>query len=175
MNEETLRQMLQDLRDGKMDVEAVLDSLRVWPYEDLGFARVDHHRALRRGFPEVIFGEGKSGDQITRIMRAMLDGGANVLVTRVDPAKADAIQKEIGEAVYHDPSRTLTVRQHEVSTKGKHPILVLAAGTSDIPVAEEAAITAEMMGSRVERLFDVGVAGLHRLLDHLDLMREAGV
>ena len=175
MNEGKLRDILQDLRDGKTDVEAVVESLRLWPYEDLGFARVDHHRTLRRGFPEVIFGEGKSGDQITKIIRAMLDRDANVLVTRVDPAKAKAIQKDIKGAVYHDLSRTLAVRRHDVSTEGKQPILVLAAGTSDIPVAEEAAITAEMMGSRVARLFDVGVAGLHRLLDHLQLIREAGV
>jgi NCAIR mutase (PurE)-related protein len=175
VNEEKLRDMLQDLRDGKTDVETVLESLSLWPYEDLGFARVDHHRTLRRGFPEVIFGEGKSTDQLIKIMRAMLDRGANVLATRVDSAKAEAVRKEIKKAVYHDSSRTLTVQQHEVSTEGRRPVLVLAAGTSDIPVAEEAAITAEMMGSRVERLFDVGVAGLHRLLDHLKLMREAGV
>ena len=167
--------MLQDLKEGKTDVDTVMEDLCYWPYEDLGFARVDHHRALRCGFPEVIFGEGKSGDQISKIMRAILDRGANVLVTRVDPAKAKGIQHEINEAVYHDLSRVLTVRQHEVSAEKTHPVLVLAAGTSDIPVAEEAAITAEMMGSRVERLFDVGVAGLHRLLDHLQLMRQAGV
>ena len=175
MNEEKLRKMLQDLQDGKKDVDAVLESLRSWPYEDLGFARVDHHRSLRRGFPEVIFGEGKSVGQIVEIMKAMLAQESDVLVTRVDGDKAKAVQKKIKKAVYDDVSRTLTVRQRKASDKGKGLVLVLAAGTSDIPVAEEAAITAEMVGSRVERLFDVGVAGLHRLLDHFHQMRQARV
>jgi NCAIR mutase (PurE)-related protein len=175
VNEETLRKMLQELRDGKTDVETVVNDLRTWPYEDLGFARVDHHRALRRGFPEVIFGEGKSAGQIAKIMEAMLARGANVLATRVDAGKAAAVQKEIKQAVYHDTPRVLTVRQHETSKGDKSPIVILAAGTSDIAVAEEAGITAEMVGSRVERIFDVGVAGLHRLLDNLAQMREASV
>ena len=175
VNEDKLREMLQALQDGKTDVDAIVENLRSWPYEDLGFARVDHHRALRRGFPEVIFGEGKSADQITKIVEAMLSQGTNVLVTRVDAAKAKDVQEKINTAVYDDISRTMTVRQHEVSEKGRGFVLVLAAGTSDIPVAEEAAVTAEMIGSRVERLFDVGVAGLHRLLDHFHQMREASV
>ena len=175
MNEERLREMLQALREGKTNVETVLGNLRYWPYEDLGFARVDHHRALRRGFPEVIFGEGKSADQIAQIMQAMLVQGSNILVTRVDADKAKAVQKEIKTAVYQDTSRTLTVRQSQPTDEGKGLVLVLAAGTSDIPVAEEAAITAEMIGSRVERIFDVGVAGLHRLLDHRQQMQEASV
>ena len=175
LNEDKLREILQALREGKTDVETVLGSLRFWPYEDLGFARVDHHRALRRGFPEVIFGEGKSADQIAQIMQAMLVQGSNILVTRVDADKAKAVQKEIKTAVYQDTSRTLTVRQSQPTDEGKGLVLVLAAGTSDIPVAEEAAITAEMIGSRVERIFDVGVAGLHRLLDHRQQMQEASV
>ena len=175
MNEEKLREVLQALVDGETDVENVLESLRFWPYEDLGFARVDHHRAFRRGFPEVIFGEGKSASQIVQIMAAMLTQEANVLVTRVDPDKAKAVQKEIKKAVYHDIARTLTVRQHKPTAEGRGLVLVVAAGTSDIPVAEEAAITAEMIGSRVERIFDVGVAGLHRLLDHRQQMQEASV
>jgi len=166
---------MKALQDGKKDVDAVLESLRSWPYEDLGFARVDHHRSLRRGFPEVIFGEGKSVGQIVEIMKAMLAQESDVLVTRVDGDKAKAVQKKIKKAVYDDVSRTLTVRQRKASDKGKGLVLVLAAGTSDIPVAEEAAITAEMVGSRVERLFDVGVAGLHRLLDHFHQMRQASV
>jgi hypothetical protein len=175
VNEEKLREMLQALQDGKTDVDAIVENLRSWPYEDIGFARVDHHRALRRGFPEVVFGEGKSAHQIIKIMEAMLNQGTNVLVTRVDAAKANDVQKQINTAVYDDISRTVIVRQHEVSAKGRGLVLVLAAGTSDIPVAEEAAVTAEMIGSRVERLFDVGVAGLHRLLDHFHQMREASV
>jgi NCAIR mutase (PurE)-related protein len=175
LDEKKLREMLQALREGKTDIETVLGNLRFWPYEDLGFARVDHHRALRRGFPEVVFGEGKSAGQIAQIMQAMLAQGSNILVTRVDAAKAKAVQKEITTAVYHDTSRTLTVRQKQATDEGKGLVLVIAAGTSDIPVAEEAAITAEMIGSRVERIFDVGVAGLHRLLDHRQQMQEASV
>jgi hypothetical protein len=175
MNKDKLKEMLQALQDGKTDVESVLESLRSWPYEDLGFARVDHHRSLRRGFPEVIFGEGKSAGQLVEIIKAMLAQDSEVLVTRVDGAKAKEVQKKIKKAVYDDVSRTLTVRKKKAVEKGKGLVLVLAAGTSDIPVAEEAAITAEMVGSKVERLFDVGVAGLHRLLDHFHQMREASV
>jgi len=175
VNEDKLRKILKDLQTGKKNVDDVLESLRSWPYEDLGFARVDHHRSLRRGFPEVIFGEGKSVAQIVKIMRAMLAQESDVLVTRVDEDKAKAVQKKVKKAVYDAVSRTLTVRQKKATDKGKGLVLVLAAGTSDIPVAEEAAITAEMVGSRVERLFDVGVAGLHRLLDHFNQMREASV
>ena len=175
MKEETLREILEAFRDGEMDLNGVLERLRTWPFEDLGFARVDHHRELRRGFPEVIFGEGKSASQIAGIMTAMLSREANVLVTRVDAAKAGAVQKEIKTAVYHELARALTVRQREVSKEGRGTVLVVAGGTSDIPVAEEAIITAEVMGNKVERLYDVGVAGLHRLLDHLQLLREASV
>jgi hypothetical protein len=175
MNEDKLRKMLKDLQDGKTDVDTILESLRSWPYEDLGFARVDHHRSLRRGFPEVIFGEGKSAGQIVGIMKAMLAQESDVLLTRIDGAKAKAVQEKIKQAVYDDVSRTLTVRQKKAADKGKGLVLVLAAGTSDIPVAEEAAITAEMVGSRVERIFDVGVAGLHRLLNHFHQMGEASV
>jgi NCAIR mutase (PurE)-related protein len=175
VNEDKLREILQALKDGEADIETAVESLRFWPYEDLGFARIDHHRALRRGFPEVIFGEGKSAGQIAQIAQAMVTRGANVLVTRVDADKAETVQEEVNTAVYHEISRTLTVRQQEVAGKGRGLVLILAAGTSDMPVAEEAAITAEMVGSRVERIFDVGVAGLHRLLDHRQKIRDASV
>jgi len=175
VNEETLRDILQAFRDGKLELAATVERLRTLPFEDLGFARVDHHRALRRGFPEVVFGEGKSPEQITSVMRALLAQGAPVLVTRVDAAKAGAVTKEIPAATYHEVARALTVRPQEVPRRGRGTVMVVAAGTSDIPVAEEAVITAEMMGSRVERLYDVGVAGLHRLLDYLQELRQAHV
>jgi NCAIR mutase (PurE)-related protein len=175
VNEETLKDILQAFRDGKLDLAATVERLRTLPFEDLGFARVDHHRALRRGFPEVIFGEGKSPEQIASVMRALLSQGAPVLVTRVDAAKAGAVRKEVPAAVYHELARALTVRPQEVSKRGRGTIMVVAAGTSDIPVAEEAVVTAEMMGSQVERLYDVGVAGLHRLLDYLQELRQAHV
>jgi NCAIR mutase (PurE)-related protein len=175
VNEETLRDILQAFRDGRLELAATVERLRTLPFEDLGFARVDHHRALRRGFPEVIFGEGKSPEQITSVMRALLAHGAPVLVTRVDAAKAGAVTEEIPAAIYHEVARALTVRPQEVPRRGRGTVMVVAAGTSDIPVAEEAVITAEMMGSRVERLYDVGVAGLHRLLDYLQELRQAHV
>ena len=175
MNEETLKEILEAFRDGKQDMTATLERLRSWPFEDLGFARVDHHRTLRRGFPEVIFGEGKSAGQINELISAMLRSGADVLVTRVDAAKAAAIQDKIESATYHEMARALTVRRNKIAVKGRGPVLVVAAGTSDIPVAEEAVVTAEMMGNQVERLYDVGVAGLHRLLDHLKNLQKASV
>jgi NCAIR mutase (PurE)-related protein len=175
MNEETLKGILQAFRDGRLDLPGTVERLRTLPFEDLGFARVDHHRVLRRGFPEVIFGAGKSPEQITDVMRALLAQDAPVLVTRVDAAKAGAVRKEIPAAAYHELARALTVRPLEIPKRGRGKIMVVAAGTSDIPVAEEAVITAEMMGSQVERLYDVGVAGLHRLLDYLQELRQAHV
>jgi NCAIR mutase (PurE)-related protein len=175
VNEETLKDILQAFRDGRLDLAATVERLRTLPFEDLGFARVDHHRALRRGFPEVIFGEGKSSEQITSIMRALLSKEAPVLVTRVDAVKAGAVRKEIPAAAYHELARALTVCPQEIPKRGRGTIMVVAAGTSDIPVAEEAVITAEMMGSQVARLYDVGVAGLHRLLDYLQKLRQAHV
>lgn len=175
MDEETLKEILEAFREGKLDLAGTVERLRTLPFEDLGFARVDHHRTLRRGFPEVIFGEGKSAEQIAGIMKALLAQGAKVLVTRVDGAKAAAIRQEIPGAVYHDLARVLTVLPQEMTRKGRGTIMVVAAGTSDIPVAEEAAVTADVMGNQVERLYDVGVAGLHRLLDHLQQLRRATV
>jgi hypothetical protein len=175
VNEETLKRMLEEFREGKIDLAATVERLRTLPFEDLGFARVDHHRTLRRGFPEVIFGEGKSAHQLTVIMRSLLAHGAQVLVTRVDAAKAAAVREEIPAADYHDLARALTVRPQEIPREGRGTIMVIAAGTSDIPVAEEAVITADMMGNVVQRLYDVGVAGLHRLLDHLHQLRRATV
>ena len=175
MNEETLKEILEEFRGGKLDLAATVERLRTLPFEDLGFARVDHHRTLRRGFPEVIFGEGKSADQIAMIMKSLLSHGAQVLVTRVDAAKAAIVRQEIPAAVYHDLARALTVRPQEAPRKGRGTIMVVAAGTSDIPVAEEAVITADIMGNLVDRLYDVGVAGLHRLLEHLQQLRRATV
>ena len=175
VNEEMLEGILKEFQEGKLDLVATMERLRTLPFEDLGFAKLDHHRTLRRGFPEVIFGEGKSVDQITGIMRALLAQEAQVLVTRVEAAKAAAVRQEIPAAVYHELARTLTVRPQEIARKGRGTIMVVAAGTSDIPVAEEAVITADMMGNAVERLYDVGVAGLHRLLEHLPQLRRSSV
>lgn len=170
-----MEKILLEFRDGRLDIGEALARLRRWPFEDLDFARVDHHRTLRRGFPEVVYGEGKSPEQLVRIMNAMISREVNVLVTRVDPQKAAAVQKEIKTAVYHEAARMVSICQRQLPRKGRGPVLVVAAGTSDIGVAEEAVVTAEMMGNQVERLYDVGVAGLHRLLADLETLQRATV
>jgi NCAIR mutase (PurE)-related protein len=175
MHIKKLEQLLKKVKSGETSVEEALGSLKTLPFEDLGFARIDHHRAIRRGFPEVIWGEGKSGVQILTIMKQMREKGQNILATRVDPAKARAIRKVVPEALYAPRSRVLTCLTHPVDVVGKGTILVITAGTTDIPVAEEARITAEMMGNRVETLFDVGVAGIHRLLSERGRLEAARV
>lgn len=173
--ERRLKEVLLAYRQGRLTLEEVLEKLRVLPFEDLGEVVLDHHRSLRKGFPEVIFGQGKTAEQISKTMEKMVEQGENVLVTRLSAAKARRILERFPEAQYHRVPRLLTFKVHEVPLQGKGEILVISAGTSDLPVAEEAAITAEMMGNRVQRLYDVGVAGVHRLLGHLELLRRANV
>jgi len=143
------------------------------PFEDLGFARVDHHRAVRQGFPEVVFGQGKTPDQVARIAKAIVDRGHSLLVTRTAPDAYDAVVSEVPDARFHPAARIIERRVD--GPRGRGIILVAAAGTSDIPVAEEAAVSAEVMGNDVDRLFDVGVAGLHRLLTEKDRLMAARV
>jgi len=138
-------------------------------------ARVDHHRGIRQGVPEVIFGEGKTADQIVAIARSMRRAGSGVLITRLDGAKLRAVRRKLRGAVSHEQARCLVVRDGEPKILGKGTVLVVTAGTSDIPVAEEAAVTSEFLGNRVERLFDVGVAGIHRLLVKQEKLRAARV
>lgn len=170
-----LRELLTRFREGEITLDEVLERLRVLPFEDLGEVVLDHHRSLRKGFPEVIFGQGKTSEQIIKAMERMVEAGENVLVTRLSPVKARRVLERFPEAQYHRIPKVLTLKVHEVVPQGRGEILVVSAGTSDLPVAEEAAITAEMMGNRVGRLYDVGVAGVHRLLGHLDRLREANV
>ena len=158
-----------------MEIRDALVTLRDLPFEDIGYATIDHHRALRRGFPEVILGQGKSSEQIKAIIQRMSQQGDNVLVTRVSRRKGLAIQRSIPEARYHIVPGIITLMNHEVKVVGKGLILVISAGTSDIPVAEEAAITAEMMGNQVKRLYDVGISGIHRLLNKAELIQSANV
>jgi pyridinium-3,5-biscarboxylic acid mononucleotide synthase len=179
MSMHRLRQILEDYRLGDIDQQTALDLLAKFPYEDLEFARIDHHRGLRRGFPEVIFGETKPAAQIIDIMRAMQTWQSDILVTRVDAAKADEVTAALPEATYHPLARVL-VWTHRDPRHGAGPvrdgiIQVICAGSSDIAVAEEAAITAEVMGNRVERFYDVGVAGLHRLLGIWDRLQSGSV
>jgi len=175
MDAELLAELLEGVRRGRVSVQRALEKLRHLPFEDLGFAKVDHHRALRQGFPEVIMGEGKEAAQIAAIARAMQRRRANVLITRLSPEKIAVLRKKIRGLRYHSSARAATWVGKPIRVRGRGSILIVCAGTSDIPVAEEAALTAEMMGNRVERLFDVGVAGLHRLLENRERLFSASV
>jgi NCAIR mutase (PurE)-related protein len=170
-----LAALLEAVRSGQVSVDAAVDRLRTLPFEDLGFAKVDHHRALRKGFPEVIFGAGKPVEHIVEIMSRMAARGDNVLVTRLEDSKAIEVVAAFPEAIYHRSGRVLTLSVADVPRIGRGTILIIAAGTSDLPVAEEAAVTAEFMGNAVERLYDVGVAGIHRLLENTEQLRAATV
>jgi NCAIR mutase (PurE)-related protein len=166
--------LLDGFRAGHVRREAVLRAFQGAPIADLGFAQVDTHRALRKHFPEVIFGGGKTPEQVVKIAGKLLEHGQNVLVTRVTAEHVRAVKKRFRKAVHHVMARCLTIEKKPLA---KRPgfIAVVCAGTSDLPVAEEAAITAEVMGNRVERVHDVGVAGLHRILARTDLIRSANV
>ena len=173
MNPEDIRQLLEGVKKGKVPIDAAVERLKTLPFEDIGFATLDHHRSLRKGFPEVIWGEGKTSSQITMIIKKMLNKNYPVLVTRVDARKAACIKKSIPKITYHPLSRTLTSGKIPKTEKGT--ILVVSAGTSDIPVAEEALITATIMGNKVDHLYDVGVAGIHRLFEKKDKLLSASV
>jgi pyridinium-3,5-biscarboxylic acid mononucleotide synthase len=173
-----LRDMLDQVAGGHLPADQaeqqLLDYLRELPYEDLGFARVDHHRALRQGFPEVIFGAGKTPAHIAAIASRIVARGHSLLVTRTNEVAFEAVRVEVPNAVFNPTARVITLQQQDI-TAGKGVVLVVAAGTADLPVAEEAAVSAELMGNQVERLFDVGVAGLHRLLSAQDRLTAARV
>jgi len=175
VSKDRVKRLLKDVRDGRVRVEDALDSLQDLPFEDLGFACVDHHRSLRRGFPEVIFGEGKVASDILAIMERMLVRGEEVLVTRLSPEKAASVQRAYPQSRYHERAGALTITKEARAIQGRGIVLVISAGTSDIPVAEEAAVTARFMGSEVETLYDVGVSGIHRVLAHREEMTRAGV
>jgi hypothetical protein len=175
MNIRKIEDLLKKVKSGKTSIGEAMAQLKSLPFEDLGFARIDHHRSLRRGFPEVIWGEGKTSSQILSIMKQLKGKGQNVLITRLEEKKAKAIQKVFPKSQYHPQSKVLTYLTHPVKWTGKGTILVITAGTTDIPVAEEAAITAQLMGSKVETLYDVGVAGIHRLLSEKEKLETAQV
>ncbi len=175
MNLDYLKKLLEKVKDDQVDVDTALNILKHLPFEEIGFATIDHHRSLRQGFPEVIWGEGKSARQILEIMNKMKEKQDNILVTRVAPEKAEIIKQAFSEVNYHPDSRSLTLVNEHIEVKGKGTILVISAGTSDIPVAEEALITAQMMGNKTDYLYDVGVAGLHRLISQKDKLLSAQV
>lgn len=174
MQEGRLRLILEYLYQKKLSPEEALEKLRHLPYEDLGFAKVDHHRPLRKGFPEVIYCPGKTTEQIIAIMEKLKAWSGNILATRADAELFRKLQKHFPDAYYNNLSRTIVIhRDHNIYGWGT--ILVISAGTSDIPVAEEAYVTAQVMGNRVEKLYDVGVAGIHRLLDNSPMLYRASV
>lgn len=168
-----LKELLLEVKDGRIDIDTALERLRVLPYEDLGYARLDHHRALRKGFPEVVFCQGKTTEQSVEIIKRLVEKNTRVLATRADKAVFDSVREFIPDARYNELARTITICREIVDPVGH--ILVISAGTADLPVAEEAIETASIMGNYVERLYDVGVAGLHRLLGSLDRINKAKV
>jgi len=177
MNQADVRKLLESVSGGQLSPEAALERLKHLPFEDIGFAKVDHHRGLRQGYAEVIFGKGKTPAQVAEIARTMLKHKAsrhNVLVTRADAKTFAAVKRVSRIAKFHALSGVITIQRTREIT-GQGTILVVSAGTSDIPVAEEAVLTAELMGNHVEQLFDVGVAGIHRLLEHRSLLTKARV
>ena len=174
MDSEQLRELLESVRTGALDVDAALDRMRHMPFEDLGFAKLDHHRSLRHGITEVILGKGKTLEQVTGIARRLLDKSRNLLVTRSEAAVAANLKGEFPEAEYFPLSGAIRVwRDRTISGKGK--LAVVCAGTSDIPVAEETQVTAEIMGNEVETIYDIGVAGIHRLIAHSERLMAARV
>jgi hypothetical protein len=175
MDPKRLKKLLNDVKNGTTAVEQALEELSKLPFTDLGMAMVDNHRALRTGFPEVILGQAKTAEQISRIVKEIAKGGHNVLVTRISREKAAAVVKKTPGMTYHQDARVLVLDQTPVERTGVGPITIVTAGTSDIPVAEEAALVAEYAGNDVRRVFDVGVAGIHRLFHQLDDLREASV
>ena len=174
MYEEQLRQLLEQVREGAVDVDAALSRVRHLPFEDLGFAKVDHHRALRHGMPEVIFAQGKTSEQVVAIAESLLENAPNVLITRACPETAAAVKEKLPCAEYFPLSRAIRV-WGDRKVRGKGRIAVVCAGTSDMPVAEEAQVTAEVMGNEVETIHDIGVAGIHRLMNNRMRLVEARV
>jgi NCAIR mutase (PurE)-related protein len=174
MTAEEIRTMLRRVRGGRLSLEDALDRLRNLPYEDLGYAKIDHHRSLRQGLPEVIFARGKSPEQVEGVVRRMLKNRHNILITRGDQPLFERVRNLDGTAQFHSLSGSIVIRR-DGKIRGKGKVLVVTAGTSDIPVAEEALVTAEAMGNRVQPLFDVGVAGIHRLLGESRHLRDARV
>jgi NCAIR mutase (PurE)-related protein len=169
-----IEDILRKVSVGRLSPEEAMAALKDYPYQDLDFAKIDHHRELRKGFPEIIYGLGKTDGQILRISREIVKKGCNLLVTRVEPATFRKIKRAIPRASYESQGKTVCLKQ-KPAEPGKGLIVVLTAGTSDIPVAEEAAVTCDMLGNRVERIYDAGVAGLHRLLGEFEKINKARV
>lgn len=175
MKPDAVKELLDSVKLGTLAVTDALEQLRQLPFQDIGCAQVDHHRQLRQGMPEMIFGEGKTAEQIVAIIAALSDKRSNILVTRLDSAKAEQVLRSFPAAQYHGDARCLTHEQQPLEQRGKGTILVVSAGTSDIPVAAEAIVTARFLGNQVEHVYDVGVAGIHRLLARREQLAAAAV
>jgi pyridinium-3,5-biscarboxylic acid mononucleotide synthase len=163
VDRDRLRELLEQYKADRCSLDEVMERFKHLPYEDIGFARIDHHRNIRQGFPEVIFGQGKTSKQIAAIVERMLEAGSNILVTRTTAEVYEAVSQLASDALFHETARAITIKRNE-KVHGKGKIGIVTAGTSDMPVAEEAAVTAEIAGNQIERFYDVGVAGLHRIL-----------
>lgn len=174
MNSENLKSVLQGIKDGNVSIDEALIKLKSEPFEDLGFAKVDHHRKIRNGYPEVIYCQGKTVQQIKAIVERLMQRENNIMATRAGKEVFEAIKEVTDDAVYYEAARIVVVKRRDVTLTDK-VIAVVTAGTSDIPVAEEAAVTAETMGNTVQRLYDVGVAGIHRLFSNMDAIMRANV
>jgi NCAIR mutase (PurE)-related protein len=175
MDRRSIETLLNEVREGRTPVNEALDRLRDLPFEDLGFAKLDHHRALRTGMPEVIFAAGKTAEQVASIFARMAHAGGNVLATRASREMFDAVHTVEPRAEFHETARAITLTQNPDVPQGKGTIAVVCAGTSDLPVAEEAVVTARLMGNTVELIADVGVAGIHRLLAQKSSLQSARV
>lgn len=175
MDHDKLESLLRDIADGRTSVQAAVEKLKFFDHEDIGFAHIDHHRSLRKGFPEVIFGQGKTAEQIIAIIDKMRLQEQVILVTRIDPSKADAICLRFPDAVYHADANMLVWTLKTLPNLGRGTVLIISAGTSDIPVAKEAFLTAQAMGNEVKSIYDVGVSGIHRLFHHKALIESAAV
>ncbi len=169
-----LNDILSQVEKGDMSAEEALQQLKHYPYEDLDFAKIDHHRELRRGFPEIVFGMGKTEEQIRNISRSIIDKGSNLLVTRVNPEVFANLHQDIPELAYNEPGRAMYYKIKS-PPQGKGKVAIMTAGTSDIPVAEEAAVTCDLLGNAVEKIYDVGVAGIHRLFGEFPRLKDARV
>jgi pyridinium-3,5-biscarboxylic acid mononucleotide synthase len=174
MNAKTLRDLFIKVQSKKLSPDEAAARLRHFPFEDLGFAKVDHHRSLRQGMPEVVFSQGKTPAQVAKIFAKLSEHEGNILATRATEEQFSAVATKVPKAVYRPEARTITLHRDR-KHYGKGIIAIVSAGTSDIPVAEEAVVTAELMGNRVQHLYDVGVAGIHRLLAHRRVLAEARV
>ncbi|MBP5473387.1 MAG: nickel pincer cofactor biosynthesis protein LarB [Bacteroidales bacterium] len=174
MNSKELEQILQDVKDGKKDIQDAVEQLKSLPYTDLGFAKIDHHRELRTGYPEIIYCAGKTIPQAKAIFSLMIEKENNIIGTRASREMFEEIKTIFPEAVYYEEARIISVKKKEMQIP-ESTIAVVTAGTSDIPIAEEAAVTAELLGNKVQRTYDVGVAGIHRLLDKIPDIRKCKV